>query len=96
MNRHCYYTQSKKTNKKIICISIKFFLKKTDNWGEKGEVQSCKIQLHKHIAGVLGKRHQSISERLRKPFKAAKLILGGKCPHRCVCSVGDSHEGAPL
>lgn len=25
VNRHCYYTQSKKTNKKIICIFIKVF-----------------------------------------------------------------------
>lgn len=96
-NRHWYYTQIKKTNKKIICIFIKFFfLKKPDNWGEKGGVQSCKIQLRKHIVGVLGKRHQTISERLRNPFKATMLIIDGRCHHRCVCSVGYSHEGAPL
>lgn len=59
-----------------MCIFInihKVFLK-TDGCGEKGGVQSCKIQLRKHIVGVLGKRHRTISGRLRNPFKATKLI----------------------
>lgn len=59
-------------------------------------MQSCKIQLCKHAVGVLGKKHQINSERLSDPFKATKLIIGGKSQNRSVCSVGDSHEGVSL